>query len=256
MDNSIEQIKNILLEDALKITRLEVENGIGKVVLSALQNRSSIRPLIVNLISDKIGSEQWLYLHIKALLPPHSLVINKTDLLNKRLQTQRGGSIIEFNNVDILYIDDWCLSGCSAAWRFESLLNKESCNDVNYYICTYAMGSKSSQTFDTLRKTYPNVKIELFYAKIIPLFYEALTNRNLTFSSEIIDSFHKKYNSDGPAHLIYSDYKIPGSFGSYPSIYNFPIDRTFMISVCGRWCTFKKTFDIQPFAQRFYKEIS
>ena len=96
-----------------------------------LDSYKSERQLYVPLIQKKDGSEKWLYEINKHILPPHT-VINYKDISTLS------------DKCDILFIDDWCLSGINCAIVIDDitydLKNKFKRNVlINFYVVSVIM---------------------------------------------------------------------------------------------------------------------
>ena len=213
-------LKNFIVENGEKISRSDVIVGIRNCVKNFFEHFKSQKPIYVNLIMDKIGSEHWIYLIIRDLLPEHIIITTKNQMK------------IDYNDIDIFFFDDWVLSGCNSCAALENLLYEQKKNDIRYYIMSY-IGSKHNENINGLIPLYPSVKIKYLHVKRAYLLSEKLKDMNISYDRKEFDAFHIKYNPDTECEsfLIYSDYKIPNQFGSYPSIYKYKIDRTFMDDV-------------------------
>lgn len=211
-------LKQFILDHGEKITKNEVIEGIRTLVGDYFKDKTYIKPIYINLPTDKIGSEHWVYLNVKDLLPEHKVVLD------------------EYDDVDIFFIDDWVLSGCNACANLENILYNLEVKNSRYTILSY-VGTGNNSNINGLKRRYRGVTIEYHSAKRVYLLSEKLNMLGITVYQKEFDQFHIKYNPDTEceSYLVYSDYKIPNGFGSYPLIYTDPIDRDFMKEVIAQF---------------------
>ena len=166
-----------------------------------------------------------MYLTVKHLLPEHTRITSE-EQMNK----------IHCEGIDIVYFDDWCLSGCNAAGLFEILYGYET-RDVRYTFCTYITTQQVFETCADVNNSYKGITMSFYSDREAQLLTGALLQTGRSFPRELIREFQRKYNPESPvdeSYLICSDYKIPNQFGSYPNIYEPrcpPLNREFMREV-------------------------
>jgi hypothetical protein len=105
MSSSVDHqyLTQLVLDSAVEITKDQVVERMRLSVTDWRQNRPHGEvPVYVHIPRGKIGSEHWIYLEVKDLLPPHTIV-------NADTQIPSTGNADE---IEILYMDDWSLSGC------------------------------------------------------------------------------------------------------------------------------------------------
>lgn len=227
---TLEQMETIVRDGGKKIFRLEVEVGIVDAILSWCSRRTSTNPLYVNLCTGKVGSEQWLYLLVRSLLPAHKVI-------------RRASELDQTVDVDILYMDDWTLSGSQAVGTAEQVLYPKinALKNVHYYIITYVATVDSQELIKMTNEMYPGVTFHQTFGVQAYRLSQAVTyyQQFSTFSTPLLidqdqmKTFIQMHNPESQVdgHLIYSDYKIPSDFSSYPSIYDnliTELDREFM----------------------------
>lgn len=220
-----EDIEQLLLDNTVFVSKQDVISGIRSLILEWKQARQPYRALYVYCPSDKIGSEQWIYLSVKDLLPSHKLLKDKNDI---------------HAGCEILYMDDWSLSGCHAMGSFEEMMYKNTTPGVLHTFIFYIMSKNAVKSVNRLvQDTYPHVKYHILYSRMIAGFDEILINHGIDPGCASVVAFHKKVNPDTEewSYPIVSDYKIPNQFGSYPTIYGdlYPIDRQFMEDIEHEW---------------------
>ena len=238
-DSDFEQkLTAIILQSGKKITREQIEIWAPKMINHFLKIRDASRPLYVNLCTKKIGSEQWVYLLVRDLIPEHK-ILNKPEDLDKT------------ESIDILFLDDWVLSGSNAVGAWERVMwqHYEKLRDVRYYIRSFVATDASGKLLSETKLIYKNIQVFQTCAMIVDNLSTVLRSKNtytLTNGQQFTTpwrvnikdwvSFHHKHNpsSHNEGYLIYSDYKLPNEFGSYPSIYCTvmpEVDREFMKKV-------------------------
>jgi DNA-directed RNA polymerase beta' subunit len=203
-----------------------IENIKNKLKLWKNQ-RENIK-LYINLIG-KIGSEHWIYDEIKYLLPQHDIILDENKLL--------------CDNSEILYIDDWSLSGCNCCGILEGLLYKNTklnkYKNIKYTTIFYISTKQSRDTLEDVIDYYKYINLNITYCIDIMRFDDIIKNNKIKFDSQLLRNFHIKFSPDTEfySYPIVSDYKIPNQFASYPLIYEniFEIDRLFMEDVYKKW---------------------
>lgn len=175
--------------------------------------------------SDKYGSEHYYYDIFKDLLPEHELLTEP--------------SIVE-ENCEILFIDDWILSGSNFMSIFESIFYDNYCksngnnNKLNCVIniITFVSGDFLEYFYEVLTSYNGILTSFLFYSyKAYLLNYYLPT----TINEQLKYDFCKQFSPDTNefAYTVHFDYKIANQFGSYPEIYTYcrtiKPDKSFMI---------------------------
>ena len=165
-----------------------------------LDSYKSERQLYIPLIQKKDGSEKWLYEINKHILPPHT-VINYKDISTLS------------DECDILFIDDWCLSGNNCASVIDdityNLKNKFKRNVlINFYVVSVIM---TENAIYQIKKIHKNTFF--YYKNKIDIFED---------SSLEFDDFIKTFQPDTEwsAHPVHLEYKIANQFGSFEKIYS------------------------------------
>jgi hypothetical protein len=217
-----DQIKKFIVDNAKIVTKDEVITGIRRMIGEYFLHWPADELIYINLISNKIGSEHWIYLRIRDLLPNHKVLTS--------------ANFEELQNAHVFYFDDWCLSGNNACSVLENLLydKRQSIEGLTYHILTYVGTEGARHEFEHLKKAcYKNITIEFLYCEKAFLFSEKLVEKNVIWPIDVMHKFHAEYNPDteSESYLIYSDYKIPNGFGSYPLLYETSVNREFMNDV-------------------------
>jgi hypothetical protein len=192
--------------------RTQVEDVIKKLVLNYCMNRKKV-PLYINLPKDKIGSEHWLYLQYKDILPPHTIV-NDNQIIDGEL----------------LYVDDWCISGSNAVLNLNKIIYTSKWllgqYDTTNIKLTFIFSSVTDNGLDHL-----NNIISLLYKSKKQFIYDSVIQKFSCDNDDFKTSWYSGHN-DGQ-YSIHSDYKIPDC-KSFINIYkkcNLETNTKFMESV-------------------------
>ena len=197
-----------LFEYTQYFTTEQVKNGIIKLVNKWKIDRKDI-PLYVNINAEnnKIGSEYWLYTIVKDILPEHNII--NTQLLNECIESE----------IEILSIDDWCLSGVNMAVNTDELLYKHTCKSkINYTYIFYIFTNGCSETLTSVSKSYnisKNILYEQFVEQFNPLLEDNEQNNKLI--KEFLETFSP--DVDDFSYPVILEYKVANQFGSFPEIY-------------------------------------
>ncbi len=189
-------------------------------------------PLYINLCTTKIGSEQWMYLTIKDLLPEHHVVlVDDNRFILSSLE----------NDVDILYVDDMILSGgnCSDVTYF-LFKDQQIKASINYIICSSILTDKGATSITNEINTYvPYIKHRYVSGNTCLSLTQAMGKCGVQYDSTLLQDFYRDISPDTyeEAHLFYTDYKLPSSMSSYPDIYKhmMVVNRDFMQEVEEQW---------------------
>uniref|UniRef100_A0A6C0BLA8 Phosphoribosyltransferase domain-containing protein n=1 Tax=viral metagenome TaxID=1070528 RepID=A0A6C0BLA8_9ZZZZ len=207
-------IINLLLDNTRIVTRSEVEANILQLVELWKSQRDNLDLYVNASPRGKIGSEQWLYMLVRKQLPPHRLITR---------------SVKPTDGSEVLFIDDWALSGCNAAGSMENVLYRSGLKDIR---CTFIFNVITEQANTLLpaliEESYPNTSLKIYSHSTVQPFNDILTSSNIT--QEEINQFNTQTGTDEGSYAIISDYKIPNTFGSYPKIYRqiWTVDRQFI----------------------------
>lgn len=203
-----------LFENTKYYKTSDVLDGIKIQILKWKSERKDI-PLYLPIPNIEIGSEIWLYNLFKDLLPEHQIMKNITDIPTE----------IE---VELLLIDDWCLSGFNLLGTFDQLfyiLGRNPDGKYNFtttvitFVCTNTCRNNINGVCRSFRHSKSDFK---FYCQnIVDSLYEHVKDIP---EQQIID-FMIKYmpNIDPVPELlpfpVHFEHKIANQFGSYPLIY-------------------------------------
>lgn len=222
-------ILSLLIQNTVYLKRSEIIESIRLQLVQWNMQRAKDKRLYINCYphesvnGNKIGSEQWLYVSCMDLLPDHTIIMPTT--------------VIE-NNSEILYIDDWSLSGNNAAAQLEHILYKRSYKDILYTFIFHTVTDRSICTIDEIVSMYPCVASHcILCTSKVPEFDSILHTNGIDQSD--VAAFNKVINPDTEcgAYAILSDYKLPNQFGSYPTVYEklYTVDRIFMQEIESLW---------------------
>jgi hypothetical protein len=141
------------------------------------------------------------------------------------------------DNCEILFLDDWSLSGNNAAATLEHILYKKIYKDIYYTFLFNILTNQAIRTINRIAALYPYVSHQILRVKKIYEFDDILHKYKIP--QEDINNFNRSVNPDTEcgSYAILSDYKIPNQFGSYPTIYKsmYSIDRSFMKEIESEW---------------------
>lgn len=197
-----------LFEFTQYFTTEEVKNGIIKLVNKWKMDRKDIPLYIyINSENNKIGSEYWLYTIVKDILPEHNII--NSQLLNECIHSE----------IEILTIDDWCLSGSNMAGNTEDLLyNQIYKTKINYTYIFYILTNQCKSLMTRVLKSYkiaPNILYEHSIEPFDPLLEDNEKNNKLI--REFLTTFSP--DVDYFSYPIILQYKVANQFGSFPEIY-------------------------------------
>ena len=204
-------IIELLLKNTRVVTKQEVETNILRLIEQWKAERDESRDLYVNEptyykgTGDDVGRDRP-YTLFKEHLPEHTLITS---------------SVRPTDGCEVLFINEWSLSGCTAAVAFEEVLYRSGLKDIKY-TCIFNVSTKATEsTLNRLIESdqYDNIQLKIYYDSIIGPLDDILKGEGIA-DSEII-SFNKQVNPDTDcgSYPIVSEYKIPNQFGSYPVIY-------------------------------------
>ena len=189
-----------------------VVTGIKDLVIEWKEQRNNDIPLYVHINSanNEIGSEYWLYTIVKDTLPAHK-IINQA-LLNQCTN----------NEIEILSLDDWCLSGNNMLGVTEDLLYDSKYKSKIYYsFIFFLVGTHCTSILTSvLKKYYTNVIPTFFYKHKIEPFNPHL--KETENNKKLLEEFTKTFSPDTESLIGYPvifEYKVANQFGSYPEIY-------------------------------------
>jgi len=154
------------------------------------------------------------YILVRKQLPPHRLITT-------RVKPTDGS--------EVLFVDDWALSGCNAAGSMENVLYRSGLKDVK---CTFIFNVTTEQANTLLIKlingVYSSTSLKIYSQSTVNPFNDILVSNNIT--QEEINEFNTQTGTDEGSYAIISDYKIPNQFGSYPQVYKkiWTVDRQFI----------------------------
>ena len=217
--------KDFVLKNTIVAKKENVIKSIRESILIWRQNKTN-KKIYINLSTDKIGSEQWLYLEVKDLLPEHTIIQDEYCKIE--------------DHCEILYIDDICLSGYNACMNFRDFFKHRSLKDVHYNFIFYGATNEGYNLIRNYSKEfYSHFKYACMNTIIIPRMDEIMQDKNITFPETEIKEFHKIYSTelDDYLHPFYSDYKIPNNYGSYTKLYEeiYTPNRKFMKAIIEKW---------------------
>jgi hypothetical protein len=165
-----------------------------------LNNYKSERPLFIPLMKKRDSSEKWLYEINKHILPPHT-IINYEDI-----------SLLPIE-CDILFMDDWCLSGNNCAGVIDDItyelkykLKKNVL--INFYVVSVIMTEFAT---NHIKKIHKNTFV--YYKNKIEIFKDL----SLEFN-DFIKTFQP--DTEWTAYPVHLEYKIANQFGSFNKIYS------------------------------------
>jgi hypothetical protein len=241
------QYKNIwdlVWKNTVYLTRNEVQQMIRNKVFEWSQRRNNLKQVYVLLPHDKIGSDHWIYLICRDLLPSNHQVIKyyaqerRARLVNPEIYE----SILSDPSLDceFLFMDDWSLSGTHIAGSTEMFLldiigeGQNNLKNITFTIITAVMSNISKNNFVHLLESYDYLKrINIMSASTIKNLTEIMKENNIDTAEE--ESFTERFMPEGSSHLIHSDYKIANEFGTLNELYNiaskYPVNRLFMKEV-------------------------
>ncbi len=210
------EIFEILFNNTQYYTRQQVSGAITRQIHRWLHERQPL-PLFVILTSGKIGSEHYFYYHFKDQLPKHQIISNETEFAKE---------LSVYEAMEVLFLDDWCLSGVNTAGSFESIAYKnlkQLQSKSMMFTSIFAISTLlCSQTLESLlADSYSNVTSRIYSDVIVERFDVILKNSGQIFDHKLLTEFTKTFSPDTEdfAFPIHLDYKVANQFGSYPTIY-------------------------------------
>lgn len=229
--NKYKMIIDDLIDKTIYFTKDQVCQAIEQQIKEWLNSYDMQKKLYVLVSPKKVGSEHWIYRTFEHLLPEHTLCLNPNMFC-----------ITDFENSEILIMDDWCLSGTHASnILMNYIIDPEEPNGTDspfpeltanvtyiFAIMNYIMPEWFIESFNY----FPNLRINVHGKYLIKPFGEIC---ELDITPTLLYKFEREigtYTINGgtgfPVHL---EYKIANKYSSYPTIYsklrNEP-DRNFM----------------------------
>uniref|UniRef100_A0A6C0BMC1 Uncharacterized protein n=1 Tax=viral metagenome TaxID=1070528 RepID=A0A6C0BMC1_9ZZZZ len=195
-------IVQLLLSNTRVVTKQEVETNILKLVEQWKEERDQGRDLYVNGVSGQ--DHHWLYMLVRDHLPKHELICAST--------RPTDGS-------EILYIDDWLLSGCTASVHLEEVLYESELKDIKYTCIFNVVSVSQKHMYKLVDEQYKGTQLKIYSGSVIEAFDDILRREGI--SEDRIKKFNLEVSPDIEcgSFAITSDYKIPNQLGSYPKIY-------------------------------------
>jgi len=213
-------------------TTIEVIEGIKSMILQWSQNRKSI-PLFINAGRKKKSSSYWLYSTIKDLLPEHDLFLY-------------GKTFDPDTEIEILFIDDWMLSGVNAASNFEDVLHRVLSlgdvkekddmsqeiyhykrNKITYTIISFISTNDSNEIINELFLDY-RINGKIISLHNIPSFHSILvkleqemTDDRQKITKELCQELTQEFAPDSMllGYPVLLEYKIANQFGCLELFY-------------------------------------
>lgn len=207
--------KDVLI-DLVKNTKYytvdDILNGIQDSLISWNINRKNI-PLYCFLHKSNKGSSVWLYRENLKFIPEHKKLYDITDL-EKYINQE----------IEILYIDDWALSGIHLAGTFEELYpllnygnNLYKNNKIKYTFITFINTIESELLLHSLFDLY-NINGSLISTHQLHPF---ITDK---YDNKLIKEIHDQFAPDAPFHnklgyAVHLEYKVSNQFGTLELFY-------------------------------------
>lgn len=234
-----------IFDNTIYVTKQDILDNIRLLVEQWVKTILTDCKLGVLIDNSKIGSQQWLYLHYKDLLPPHTIIhpqnipyISLIDMFNDKKRTIYNLQMKEWEKNKaipekydrILIVDDISYSGAFILSLIDCLTYKtDNYKNTDFdIIVTY-------QSDYGLRKQLSDSKFPIKSANIIS--YKQLK----VLQSELFtEEFLKKYQSATcePVVAINLEYKLQNEMSTWSQIYSNcrdPPDRIFMKEVEQQW---------------------
>lgn len=111
------KIFDILFHETKYFTREEITDSLEYLIQKWLLERDPVK-LYVILKNDKIGSEHYFYYHFRHLLPEHTVIHKYLKEVNE--------------DIEMLYMDDWVLSGQHMKSTIETFLEDDDYREQMY----------------------------------------------------------------------------------------------------------------------------
>lgn len=194
-----------LFDQTQYFTLEEVINGIKTLIIKWKSERKNI-PLYVYVANMTMGSEYWLYTMFKDILPSHEL-INRSIL-----------SSCKHNEIEIINIDDWCLTGNHMIGNIEDLLYKNETKSNITYTLLFFVGGDIPYHIEYVKKAY-KIDVNIINEHNVKSFNPCLddTDENKKLLREFIETFSP--DVDYLSYPVIFEYKVANQFGSFPKIY-------------------------------------
>lgn len=203
----------------------------SRMLVEKWRNERQDRKLYIVSIGEKVGSEQWMYLVNRNLLPPHQL-ITSYDCDESRFLVD---NIIEEDS-EILFIDDFMLSGTNIIGQFENLFYnfRDITQRKHISFIMPVVTAESLTLINEIINSYDNMtcNVKTYYDyKMEKINYD--DDEQLTHDL----GFLINPDSESLNYPFFTEYKIPNQFGSFPTLYNriYTVDRSFMDDVKEIW---------------------
>lgn len=167
-----------------------------------LSERDNTKPLYVMMHGSYDNSTHLIYNYFKKILSSnHRLILES--------------SIGEVNSeIDVIYIDDWILSGGQA---FSNLKYKlRECKNLSLITITFILAVCGSKSVNYFHQTFPHNVTKLYTGVIIDDFMTIATNEGFKVE-EICEFMDGKYCHKYPVH---SEISIPDGIGAFNSYYS------------------------------------
>lgn len=202
-----------IIDQILDNTKIYKERDVLDGILDLIVEWRKVRkqrPLYIIKRPDDTGSESWLYRKFKDQLPPHkSFIPGMTDFPDEA--------------IEVLFIDDWCLSGSHMAGQFENAFYMSPCKRAHCTIITYVCSSQARNLMKELETWYENIITTTMHAiQNIDVFIPVRPDNICLNEWEILyERFLDEMQDDtgATAHAVIYDYKIANQFGTYEKIY-------------------------------------
>jgi hypothetical protein len=208
-------ILDILFRETQYYTLAQIMTMLTDSIRSFISQRDPMKPLVIVMYIDKIGSEQYFYNACRHLLPPHYI----------HFQTNNNRLAKITVPTDLLVIDDWSLSGCNLYGTFDNILCE--CDQYKNPMITLnaVVAITTLPAIEGFIRTFEPLETKFYYSTVVPSLAAILIESN-EGAEQIITYMQRKqfYNYFSPdiqetAYPIHLDYKVANQFGSYPNIY-------------------------------------
>lgn len=224
------EIFNLLFKHTKYYTIKNILDGITELTNKWLEERDTSNKLLIVVENDEIGSEIWFYNTIKSLLPDHTLIVTSPSFNLSRY-------VDIFNDYEgkyeILYLDDWCLSGNNKLGIFDSMLyaynvnlNRQKFNNFIVTSINFLVTDRCNNIFrNAVLKPYGLKEGITYYMHIVDSLYTYLNELPSSVSTDTIIDFMIEFMpniSSDPKELpypIHLEYKVANEFGSFPLLY-------------------------------------
>ena len=200
------QIFDLLFEYTHYYTKREIIHDIYENIMNWKEIRRKI-PLFVIIDNNKIGSDHYYYYHFKDILPKHKIILSSNE-------------ISDDNDVELLYIDDWSLTGLNMIKLFEPLINRKHRTSEILLTCIISISTIACNTAIMEFKDNYNVSCNIYTSHIIKSFKSILNKMNIPH--ELIYEFFEDFLTDSNIDIypVQLEYKSITSDYSDQSIYS------------------------------------